>query len=137
VSEEAERESALAMIEQSPYAVMLGLKIESARGGEAVARLPFSPKMLNAGGPDVPIHGGAIASLIDFAACAAVWTMSETRRSATIAITVNYTGPGVSSDLIAHARVRRCGKSVANLTVEVRDSAGALVADGLVTYKIA
>jgi uncharacterized protein (TIGR00369 family) len=84
----------------------------------------------------VPIHGGAIASLIDVAACAAIWSLPETTRSATIAMTVNYTGPGISSDLIAHAKVRRAGKKVASLAVEVRDAQGNLVADALVTYKI-
>jgi acyl-coenzyme A thioesterase PaaI-like protein len=63
--------------------------------------------------------------------------MAETRRSATISMTVNYTGPGVQSDLIAHAIVRRHGRRVASLTVEIRDSADALIADALITYKIA
>ena len=66
-----------------------------------------------------------------------VWTMPETQRSATISMTVNYTGPGVQSDLIAHARVRAKGRRVASINVEIRDSKNALIADALVTYKIA
>lgn len=99
--------------------------------------MPFDLRLLNAGGPAMPIHGGAIASLADFAACAAVWTMPETQRSATISMTVNYTGPGVSSDLVATARVRRKGRRVASLNVEIHDNQYALIADALVTYKIA
>ena len=57
--------------------------------------------------PSVPIHGGAIASLADFAACAAIWSLEATQRSATISMTVNYTGPGIQSDLVARATVRR------------------------------
>ena len=132
----ATRNPAHDLIERAPFAVMLGLRIESAHAGESVVRLPFSPKLLNGGGPNVPIHGGAIASLIDVAACAAIWSLPETTRSATIAMTVNYTGPGISSDLIARAKVRRAGKKVASLTVEVRDAQGGLIADALVTYKI-
>ena len=124
------------LIERAPFAAMLGVRIESAGEGESIVRLPFSTKLLNNGGPDVPIHGGAIASLVDVAACAAIWSLPETKRSATIAMTVNYTGPGISSDLVAHARVRRSGRKVASLTVEVRDQQGGLVADALVTYKI-
>jgi uncharacterized protein (TIGR00369 family) len=136
MGDQSRRSPAHDLIEHAPFAVLLGLKIESAGAGEAIVRLPFNPKMLNAGGPEAPIHGGAIASLIDTAACAAIWSLPETKRSATIALTVNYTGPGISSDLIAHARVRRSGTKVASLTVDVRDTHGALVADALVTYKI-
>ena len=132
-----DRFPALKSLEDGPFSNLLRLKIESASEGEAVVRMPFDARLLNYGPPDVPIHGGAIATLADFAACAAVWTMAGTRRSATISMTVNYTGPGVQSDLIAHAIVRRHGHRVASLTVEVRDRAGALIADALVTYKIA
>jgi uncharacterized protein (TIGR00369 family) len=128
---------ALDSLEHSPFSAILGLKVESASAGAAVVRMPFDLRLLNDGGPDVPIHGGAIASLADFAACAAVWTMPETQRSATISMTVNYTAPGIRSDLVAHARVRSKGKRVASINVEIRDQAGVLVSDALVTYKIA
>jgi uncharacterized protein (TIGR00369 family) len=132
-----DRYPSLVSLTQAPFSLLLGLTLESAAEGEAVARMPFDLRLLNAGGPAMPIHGGAIASLADFAACAAVWTMPETQRSATISMTVNYTGPGVGSDLIATARVRRKGRRVASLNVEIRDSQLALIADALVTYKIA
>jgi uncharacterized protein (TIGR00369 family) len=132
-----DRYPALASLEQAPFSIMLGLKIESATEGEAVARMPFDLRLLNAGGPAMPIHGGAIAALADFAACAAVWTLPITQRSATISMTVNYTGPGIGSDLIATAQVRRSGRRVASLNVAIRDHQSALVADALVTYKIA
>ncbi len=128
---------ALASLERAPFSALLGLKIISAENGVAEVRMPFSEKLLNDGGPDVPIHGGAIASLADFAACVAIWSLAATQRSATISMTVNYTGPGVQSDLLAHATVRRHSKRVASINVEIRDRADALVADALVTYKIA
>ena len=128
---------ALASLERSPFSAILGLKVESAGAGAAVVRMPFDLRLLNDGGPDVPIHGGAIASLADFAACAAVWTLAETQRSATISMTVNYSAPGIRSDLVARAQVRSRGKRVASINVEIRDQAGALIADALVTYKIA
>ena len=136
MADQASVRNAAQLIEAAPFNRLLGMKLESAGHGEAVAMLPFDLKTLNPGDANVPVHGGAIASLVDFAACAAVWTLPETRRSATVAMSVNFTGPAVSSDLLAHARVRRKGKTVASLTVEVRDRAGALVADAIVTYKI-
>jgi uncharacterized protein (TIGR00369 family) len=133
----SDRKAAFESLERAPYAQMLGLKIVSARDGEALARMPFSERLLNDGGPGAPLHGGAISSLADFAACAAVWSLAETERSATIAMTVNYTAPGIKTELTARAIVRRKGKRTASLTVEIRDHSGALIADALVTYKIA
>ncbi|MDB5108571.1 MAG: hypothetical protein JWM69_1512 [Candidatus Binatus sp.] len=123
-------------LEDAPFAKLLGLRIESAADGEARVRMPHDAHLLNSGGPDVPVHGGAIAALADVAACAAVWTLPVTVSSATISMTVNYTGSG-RSDLLAHARVRRCGKRIASLNVEIVNDAGALIADALITYKVA
>jgi uncharacterized protein (TIGR00369 family) len=134
---DATNEAVLRELEQGPFSAALRLKIEAYGEGEATVRMLFGSGILNAGGPDVPIHGGAIAALADFAACAAVWTMPRTRSSATISMTVNYTAPAVKTDLVARARVRRCGKRIASIAVEMIDDEGALVADALVTYKIA
>jgi uncharacterized protein (TIGR00369 family) len=127
----------LTELEQGPFSRALRLKIEAHADGTATVRMPFHLDVLNAGGPDVPIHGGAIASLADFAACVAVWTMPETRSTATISITVNYTAPAVRTDLIAQAQVRHRGKRIASLAVDIRDAAKTLIADALVMYKIA
>jgi uncharacterized protein (TIGR00369 family) len=128
---------ALASLEDGPFSTLLGLKVIAADDGSVTVRMPFDPRLLNYGPPEVPIHGGAIASLADFAACAAVWTLERTQSSATISMTVNYASPGIQTDLIARAVVRRSGKRVASLTVEIFDTHDQLVADALVTYKIA
>ena len=128
---------ALATLEDGPFSALLGLQVAAAAEGDVMVRMPFHPRLLNYGPPDVPVHGGAIATLADFAACAAVWTLPQTVRSATITMTVNYTAPAIQSDLMAHAVVRRGGNRVASLTVAVRDIGGNLIADALVTYKIA
>jgi uncharacterized protein (TIGR00369 family) len=132
-----DRSRFIQLLEQAPFSAMLGLKIESATDGSATVRLPFDLRILNEGGPMAPIHGGAIAALADVAACAAVWSLATTTRTATISITVNYTGFAVNSDLIAHARVKRTGKRIASLSVEIVDASDALIGDALVTYKIA
>src|ERR1700686_3199602 len=132
-----DRSSIIKALERAPFAAMLGLKIESAAGGSATVRMPFSLSILNEGGSSEPIHGGAIAALADVAACAAVWSLAATTRTATISLTVNYTGFAVNSDLIARARVKRTGKRIASLAVEIADASDALIADALVTYKIA
>jgi uncharacterized protein (TIGR00369 family) len=128
---------ALRQLAEGPFSALLGLTVDSAMEGKVTVRMPFQQRLLNYGPPDVPVHGGAIASLADFAACAAVWTLSSTQRSATISLTANYSAPAVQSDLIATATVRRSGKRVASIAVEIRDRRDALIADALVTYKIA
>jgi uncharacterized protein (TIGR00369 family) len=132
-----DRRAMIGAIENAPFAAALGIKIEAAANGASVVRMPFNLRLLNDGGPKAALHGGAIAALADIAACAAVWSLDETMRSATISMTVNYTGFATESDLVARARVRRKGKRIASLSVEIVDDAGALVADALVTYKIA
>ena len=131
-----DRSQLIKVLETAPFAQMLGLKVESASNGVASVRMPFNLRILNEGGPRAPIHGGAIAALVDVAACAAVWSLAQTTRSATVSITVNYTGFAVNSDLIARAKVKRAGKSIASIAVEVLDAASVLIADALVTYKI-
>ncbi|SRR5712692_6668165 len=132
-----DRRALIAALEKAPFAALLGLKIESAAGGAAVVRMPFNLAILNEGGPKAPVHGGAIATLADLAACAAVWSLNETVRSATVSMTVNFVGFATQSDLVARAQVRRKGKRIASINVEIADESGALVADALVTYKIA
>ena|SRR6266446_6630240 len=131
------RRAFLESIQGAPLSKLIGMTIERAGDGEVQLRLPFDERLLNLGGPAAPVHGGAIATLVDTAACAAVWTLPETVRSATVSITVNYTSAAIQSDLIAVAKVRRKGKSLASVAIEVRDNRNSLIADGLVTYKIA
>ncbi len=128
---------ALRQLVEGPFSALLGLTVDSATEGQVTVRMPFHERLLNYGPPDVPVHGGAVASLADFAACAAVWTLAGTQRSATISLTVNYSSPAVQSELLAIATVRRSGKRVASIAVEIRDRHHALIADALVTYKIA
>jgi uncharacterized protein (TIGR00369 family) len=132
-----QRFPALRQLAEGPFSALLGLAVESAAEGKISARMPFHPRLLNYGPADVPVHGGAVAALADFAACAAVWTLAETQRSATISLTMNYTAPAIQSDLLAFATVRRKGKRIASIAVEVRDPRDTLIADALVTYKIA
>ncbi|HXR36631.1 MAG TPA: PaaI family thioesterase [Candidatus Binataceae bacterium] len=124
------------LIERAPFCALLGIKIESAANGEARVRMPFRLNLLNEGGPQAPIHGGAIASLIDTAALTALLTAPDLQRTATIALTINYVNAGVHSDLIASARLRKRGRRIASLSVEIADEAGQLIADALVTFRI-
>lgn len=78
-------------------------------------------------------HGGPIASLIDVAGDFAVGMMVG-GGVPTMNLRIDYLKPAVGDALTATARVRRSGKTVAIVDIDVLDENGALVALGRGTY---
>ena len=122
----------------APFGKLLGMSVEDLEPERVAVRMSFRPEITTYG--DV-IHGGAIASLVDVAATAAVWhgaDADKVRRGTTVGFTVNYLAAGRGKDLVAEARVVNRGKSLCVCEVKVRgaEEDGALVASALVTYKI-
>jgi uncharacterized protein (TIGR00369 family) len=121
-----------------PLGRLLGISVEALEPERVAVRMSFRPEITTYG--DV-IHGGAIASLVDIAATAAVWhgaNAERVRRGTTVGFTVNYLAAGRGKDLVAEARVISRGKSLCVCEVKVRGAGEdeALVASALVTYKI-
>jgi len=87
------------------------------------------------------MHGGAIASLIDSAAGAAVLTLHEDDDPtwagiATLDMNVSYLNPAMT-EVVAEATVLRASRTLVFVTVDVRDREGTLLAAGRCTYAIA
>ena len=106
--------------------------------GRVTLSLPMRPE-LGTRRADV-MHGGAIASLIDAAAGAAIITLIEDddesyRGQATLDLNVTYLN-AATTDVHADARVLRSSRALAFTSVDVRDASGALVAVGRATYSI-
>ncbi|MGI9334304.1 MAG: PaaI family thioesterase [Gammaproteobacteria bacterium] len=80
-------------------------------------------------------HGGAISAIIDIAGCYALALLAG-EPLPTINFRADYLRPGVDSDLIAIARVRRAGRTVGVVDVDVIDDAQQLVAVGRACYSI-
>lgn len=78
-------------------------------------------------------HGGAIASLVDIAGDFALIALVG-HGVPTINFRVDYLRPAVASDLIARARVRRAGRTVGVVDIDVEDDKGRLVAVGRGCY---
>jgi uncharacterized protein (TIGR00369 family) len=78
-------------------------------------------------------HGGPIAGVIDTVGDYAL-VMTVGRPLPTINFRVDYLRPAVSTALTVTAQVRRAGRSVGVVDVEVMDASGALVAIGRATY---
>ena len=74
-------------------------------------------------------HGGPIAALIDTAGCFAL-IMSTGTPVPTINFRTDYLRPAVDTQLTAEAKVRRVGRSVGVVDVDVFNDARALVAVG-------
>jgi len=119
---------------RSPYHRLLGLHMTKAAKGEVVVRMPFREDLL--AGDDESgryIHGGAIASLIDTAADFAV-IAAVGRDVPTIDLRVDYLR-AARGTLVATARTRKAGRSLAVADVDVTDDAGQLVAVGRGVFK--
>lgn len=129
-----------ARVEARPVPFWDTLGIEIVRidePGHAILRLPMRPP-LGTRRADV-LHGGAIATLIDAAAGAAVIAMvgddPDYTGQATLDINVSYLN-AITTEAIAEARILRSSRTIGFTQVEVRDAAGTLAAVGRVTYSI-
>jgi uncharacterized protein (TIGR00369 family) len=125
-------------IVSGPFGKLLGMSVEALEPDRVAVRMPFRPEITTYG--DV-VHGGAIASLIDVAATAAVWNGADPdkmHRGTTVGFTVNYLKAGRGKDLVAEGRVINRGKSLSVCEVKVFGAGEeeTLVASALVTYKL-
>lgn len=117
----------------------LGIRVDRVeRQGHVILSLDMRPE-LGTRRPEV-MHGGVISSLIDAAAGAAVSTThaesdATWQGQATLDLNVTFLG-AVTGAVLAESRILRQSASLAFVTVDVRDAAGALMATGRATYSI-
>lgn len=108
---------------------VLGMDYDKA---ELSVRMPLNPtfeRRVNT----KQFHGGAIAALIDITGDFAVG-MLVGGGVPTINLRIDYLKPAVGDSLTATSRVRRSGRTVAVVDIDVSDEKGALVAIGRGTY---
>ncbi len=125
------------MLDSSPFHQVLGLSIESTDTATQtlVMRLRYDDKISRAAGTGQH-HGGVIASLIDIAGdFALIWQLGH--GVPTINFRTDYLRPGINTDLIAHARVRKIGRTVSVCDIDVVSEDGKLLAIGRGTYATA
>ena len=80
-------------------------------------------------------HGGAISAIVDIAGCYALALVAG-EPLPTINFRTDYLRPGVETDLTATAYVRRAGRKVGVVDVDVTDKVDRLVAVGRASYSI-
>jgi uncharacterized protein (TIGR00369 family) len=120
----------------SPFVLHLGMRLEMIEPDHAILAMPYRDELATVG--DV-VHGGALSALVDTAAMTASWSAHETSgelRGTTVALSVGFVAAARGAEVTADARVIRRGRSLCFCDVDVTDAGGALVAKGLVTYKL-
>jgi uncharacterized protein (TIGR00369 family) len=70
---------------------------------------------------DNAFHGGVVAALIDLAGHGAI-AVKIGRMAPTIDLRIDYIRPAEGDALIAHAKLLKCGRTVARVDVDVRDT---------------
>lgn len=128
------REQLAASLANSPFQKLLGLRLESsdAAAQSVVIRCIYGPNVERSPGTG-QYHGGVIASLIDIAGDFALIAVLG-HGVPTVNLRVDYLRPATATDLTATARVRRAGRTLAVVDIDVEDSAGRLVAIGRGCY---
>ena len=128
------REELAALLSQSPFHQLLGLQLVAFEPAahSLVIRCPFSPALERSPGTG-QFHGGVIASLIDIAGDFAL-IGGVGQGVPTINFRVDYLRAALNVDLIARACVRKAGRTVGVVDVEVEDESGRLIAVGRGCY---
>jgi uncharacterized protein (TIGR00369 family) len=125
------------MLAHSPFIEFLNLEVISVdpQREEIVMRAPLRPEFERGRGSG-QWHGGPIASIIDTVGDYAL-VMLLGRPLPTINFRVDYLRPAINTALIATARVRRNGRSVGVVDVDIANEAGVLLAIGRASYATA
>ena len=137
MSEAAPRLSAediQAQFDGSPFMRFLGLRVVRVDHDKATltVTMPMRPE-IERGPGTAQFHGGPIAAFIDCVGDFAV-ALVVGGGVPTINIRIDYLKPAVGRSIAGTARVRRSGRTVTVVDIDVYDEAGALVAVGRGTY---
>jgi uncharacterized protein (TIGR00369 family) len=121
-------------LDRSPFIAFLGLKVvEADPAREQVTMTCTMRPEFERGAGTGQWHGGPLAAIIDTVGDYAL-VMALRRGLPTINFRVDYLRPAIKTGLLITARVRRAGKSVGVVDVDVFDDRKALVAVGRGAY---
>lgn len=125
------------MLGRSPFLAFLGLKVvEADPVAEQVTMTCAMRPEFERGAGSGQWHGGPLAAIIDTVGDYAL-VMTLRRGLPTINFRVDYLRPAVRTGLVITAKVRRAGRSVGVVDVDVLNDQKVLVAVGRATYSTA
>jgi uncharacterized protein (TIGR00369 family) len=122
-----------AQCDASPYIRFAAIRVLSVdtEAQTVCFAMPFRPEFERGEGTG-QFHGGPIASLIDTAGCMALVAVAG-RDAGTVDFRTDYLRPA-AGELRAQARVRRAGRTMGVVDVDVLDASDRLVATGRGTF---
>jgi uncharacterized protein (TIGR00369 family) len=131
------KESIQERLGHSPFIELLNLTVleADAAGQRLVMRATMRPEFERGRGSG-QWHGGPIAAIIDTVGDYAL-VMLLGRPLPTVNFRVDYLRPAIDTALIVTAMVRRSGRLVGVVDIDVADEAGRLLAIGRATYATA
>ena len=123
------------MAEEMPWAVDVGMTLESIDAGKAVMRLPFGDGMLRPGGT---VSGPTMMALADATMYAVVLSaIGIVKLAVTISFNINFLHRPPPADLMADGRLLKLGKRLAVIEVTLHsDGHKEPVAHATGTYSI-
>ena len=123
-----------AILDRSPFISFLGLEVVALdhAASEIVMRMRLRPELERRIGSG-QFHGGPIAAFIDVVGDFAIG-MLVGGGVPTINLRIDYVRPALGALLTGTGRVRRQGRTVALVDIDVTDADGKLVAVGRGTY---
>ena len=121
-------------LKQSPFIAFMNLELLSvdAKAGEIAMKMPMRPEF-ERGGVAGQFHGGPIAALIDTVGDFAV-AIAVKGGVPTINFRVDFLRPSTGTYLVARARTRRVGRTVAVVDIDVFDDQNRLTSVGRGCY---
>ncbi len=128
------REDVQRAFDASPFNAFLGMKVVNLDydKSELTVTMPLNPTLERRAGTQ-QFHGGPIASFIDTVGDYAIGMMLG-GGVPTINLRIDYLKPAVGGSLTGTARVRRAGRTVSVVDIDVTNEDGGLVAVGRGTY---
>lgn len=118
--------------ERVPYIQLIGIEVGDLRRGAATLYLNVRDQLRQNLGF---MHGGATASLIDTASAFAILTLLKPgETTTTIDLTVHFLRPLTEGRATARAAVRRAGRRVLTVSIDVFDDAQNLAATAVTSY---
>ena len=131
---EANAETIASWLSQSPFIAFMNLELLSvdAKAGEIAMKMPMRPEF-ERGGVAGQFHGGPIAALIDTVGDFAV-AIAVKGGVPTINFRVDFLRPSTGTHLVAKARTRRVGRTVAVVDIDVFDDQNRLTSVGRGCY---
>ena len=126
-----------ANLDRSPFISFLGLKVVEADPAREQVTMTCSMRPeFERGAGTGQWHGGPLAAIIDTVGDYAL-VMALRRGLPTINFRVDYLRPAINTGLVITARVRRAGKSVGVVDIDVLDDRKVLIAVGRASYSTA